>query len=486
MSLSESPRARSLVAFATLTIVAVAAGWGIYAGHRKVLGILALVTFIVLLRRYRFEDFFFIAVAAAVLGHVRIPVIQDEFAVDKWLALFALAIVSVLVVLLHLRRPAWPRLIHLPVVLLVGLSIYSISWSTHPWMSLAKGGVWCLGAFIAFAGAWTYARDLDRVQRIVDAHVTCLWLVFPVCLLAVVVSFPGTWQAGRLRAVFENANNLGEWSSQSLPLLLALALTERRRWWRRAAVALFSSGLLVAFLSGSRGGVLGAAIGMAVFSLLRYRKLTIAAAALGGTVILFLMLYDVRLESLAAGTEHLVRAETLDDLSTRKTAWELGLVVAEQRPWLGHGFGLGDILYYDYGLDVTKAYVPPSVHNTYLDVTMNLGLVGLGLVLAIQALAAWSGLSAWRRDPDGPTGTLALALLCSVIGTSAHAVVETTLLSMGNPGGLPYWVFLALLVRLGLLAREQSLATEATAMAPPALAFGTDLTDRGRRRTQLT
>lgn len=459
-------RGRSLLPILFVAVASVAAGWGIYSGERKVLGLLALFTIVVFLRRWNFEDFFFLTIMAAVLGHVRIGFIADEFERDKWLALFMMGGVSLVAAARRIRTPPWPRLAHLPVLGLVILGVASVSWSWHPWYTFQTIGVWAVGMFVAYVGAWCYCLDLARVRRVVLAHVATLWLVFPLGFLILLVPFPGKWFNGRFRSMFYNPNNIGEWASLCLPIVFGLFLMEKDRLWRWTTAIMLGSGVLVAYASGSRGGVGGAAIGIAFYCFMRFRKRVILFGTAAGLVATFLILYDVDLVGMLRGEDVLIRADTLDTLSTRRFSWELALVIGAQRPWLGHGFGLGDRLYLDYGLDLVQYLNTPSVHSSYLDAYMNVGMLGLGLMVGIQGLACLAGWLAWRRDREGEVGLLALTLTAAVLGFSAHAVVETTLLSVGNPWSLPFWTYTALLCRLKLLATARSRAVPPDLVAP--------------------
>jgi len=449
-----SGRRRSLFAFALLVLTSAAAGYAIYAREGKLLALIALFTVVVLLRRWSFSDFYFMTLAATALSHVHIGAIQDEFDVDKWIALFALAGLSVAVLAVRVGALPWPRTSHLLAGSFVLLAAYSVTWSSDPWLTFQKAGVLGAGVFVAFVGAWCYGITPTHVRQLVHAQVDLTWLVFPLGLVLLPLQMPGLYLAGRYRSIFENPNNLGIWASQTLPLAFGLMLDDPSRTRRRAAAVLFGSALLVAFFSGSRGGVGGAAIGIGVYALLRWTGKTSFLALVAAVVIAFVIAYGLQGVFLTDSVERLVRPDTLSDLSDRRVAWDAALLIGAEKPWWGHGFGLGNALYGEYGFDFAIGHFGFSVHSVYLETYMNLGRIGTGLLILIVAFGAWTGFRAWRLDPRGRTGLLALALTGSILATAAHGVVEVIFVGMGNPWSLPFWVDLALVAQLHRLLKR--------------------------------
>ena len=447
-------RTRGLLVFGALSAVSVLAGWAIYSGEKKLLAILGLLTLHLFLRRWYFSDFYLLTLATAALSHVRYGFVQDEFERDKWLALFAMAGIALLTMLLKFASRPWPSWIHLPVLGLLGFVVWSVSWSVRPWLSFQKAGVFGLGVVVAFGGAWAYASGVRQARKILDAHVDLLWMVFPLALVTWFLRLPGCISAGRLRSVFENANALGVWSSMSLPLLFGFMLTHPTGWRRKLCAFFFATGCLTAFLSGSRGGVGGAMIGIAIYAVLRWPRRYVVLGALGGLVLAFLFAYDLDFGFITQKTEHLVRAKTLSNLSDRTIAWQAAILVGDHAPWRGHGFGLEDLLYAEFGISFvgTSAF---AVHSTYLATYMTLGRIGTGLLILCIAAAALFGLDAWRRDRTGQLGLTALATSCAILAGAAHGVVENIFFALGNPWSLPFWVMLALAARLWTLQRRE-------------------------------
>ena len=85
-------------------------------------------------------------------------------------------------------------------------------------------------------------------------------------------------------------------------------------------------------------------------------------------------------------------------LTGRTALWTVVLVFIAQRPWLGYGYQAFWFGQEDTGDVVDLAgWTAGTAHNGFLDLAMNLGLVGLGLFLLGFVTAAWRGRRELRR-----------------------------------------------------------------------------------------
>src|SRR3546814_13074421 len=86
-------------------------------------------------------------------------------------------------------------------------------------------------------------------------------------------------------------------------------------------------------------------------------------------------------------------------LTGRSVLWEFALRMIEVRPWLGNGFdafwNVGDGSTGSYLQYVIRADVK-HFHNSYLDIPVQLGAVGLALTLSFLLLFAWRPLALLR------------------------------------------------------------------------------------------
>jgi O-antigen ligase len=474
--LLSNPRHRALVLSAFFVVASVTAGYGAYMGKLKILGLLGLFTGGFLLRLASVRNAYWLTITCIQLSHVLYGPIHEEFEIDKWIALAGMAVLSIAVAAWHMFDvPPRPQLMHAFPFALLLLAAASTEWSVEPQTSFLKAGAMTLAVVVAFVGVYSHALTKESARSFADVHVDMLWMVFPLSAFLYFVPIAGSHDEGRYSSIFENANNLGAWFSAALPLLVASVLDHPIRWRRHAAAVVLGTALFVEFVCGSRGGLLGAAAGVGFYSLLRWPRRTLAfmagLAVFTAFVVAYARSYDLSLAGISSTLDNLMRLDTLGTLSDRTVYWEIGLLIARQHPWLGHGFGTGESLFPRYGIDKLVGHGGPTVHNTYLDTFMTLGGVGVALlVLTVLwcVLLAWR---TWRRAPRTEEGLLAIALGGCVIATALHSIVEGLIFGPGNPWGMPFWVNMALVARLWVLARERARAAPAVAQsAQPALA----------------
>ncbi len=177
---------------------------------------------------------------------------------------------------------------------------------------------------------------------------------------------------------------------------------------------------LVDLLTFSRGGYIGLLMGMGVYSFLIVPKLTSPSRLwVGGLALLFflaLLMFGQPVLSRLAATFSLADASNLERISL----WRESFDAVAHRPLLGVGLG-------NYIATVRPLYAvgtPFYAHNLYLDISLEMGLLGLIAFLGICLYALSCVLKLRHGDPLAPAllGVFALYL--------THSFFETTLYSL--------------------------------------------------------
>jgi O-antigen ligase len=223
---------------------------------------------------------------------------------------------------------------------------------------------------------------------------------------------------------------------------LDLGLRKRLPWWALPVTApCFVAGVLA---SGSRGALLGILIAPAYLLLRRRgreRSARIAAAMLVGFCVLLVAplpgtfgLRDV-IDRTFGGDEV--------DLSGRQQGWENMLVLARQRPLLGHGLrtttqALGG------AREVGDVGTLGGGHSSYLQIIVETGIAGavplFGAILLALAMPAPS-------DRDALTAWVAASGV--VVAGLGHMIGESFVLGVGSPFPLVFWTCVTVLVFVG-------------------------------------
>ena len=365
---------------------------------------------------------------------------QDGTAVDPDLsgspidrALLILLLVLGLVVL-GLRAERTKRILarNKWLLALFGYMMMSVLWSNFPQITFRRG-FRSMGTLVMVLVALTDRHPLDAVRALLRR----LYLVhIPLSILAikyfrnigVAYAWDGVEEMWRGLAVHKN--NLGQ-VAMSSGLVSAWQIVHN---WPKKILTL-DLGLLILTLWVLRGSknshsstaIIGFLVGSAVLLALRLvnRRATHAKrVVLVGTLAVVLLtpvVYFVCDAFDLTPVNVVVEATGRDMTFTGRTGlWEDVLNNAAKSPIVGVGFGafwVGHIGYAMYPLEnwtrVTPGWRPNQGHNGYVDVYIDLGVVGVTLVLVIIASAFGGALDDLQNDFE--LGSLRLALLVSIV-----------------------------------------------------------------------
>lgn len=273
---------------------------------------------------------------------------------------------------------------------LLGLGFFSLQW------------LWEVGTLFHFlTEQWLPFFLGERLGGLVAA--------FP----SLLVNIGGeTWL--RVTATFPDPHVAAFFFGMSACLALGLYHATKRGWWLGVTLVLVAADLLTF----SRGGYIGLAAGFGVWGAY-YLKARISARALvwivGGIPLMTLVGWPV--------ISRFISSFLFADASSieRFVLWEEALSVWGQAPVLGLGLGQ----YAEYAYPWLGNSLPYYAHNLYLDIGVELGLLGLLAWIAMllaPLLAAWG--RAWQ------SGGVALGAAAALAVYVAHSVFETALFSL--------------------------------------------------------
>ncbi len=233
---------------------------------------------------------------------------------------------------------------------------------------------------------------------------------------------------------------------------LAVLPMARRTWHRSATVGLF---LLIAYAQALTGGRMGyvtwGAVGLAM-CLLRWRRYVflfpVVAVGIG------LTLPGVVERTLQGFGTTDVAGETFTDdyvvTAGRTLAWPLVLEQIAASPLVGHGreamvrSGVTEYMRQEYG----AADAFPHPHNAYLELVLDNGIIGFGVVVPLFCLVLSRAALLFKNDRDpmgvavgGVGGALILALLVAGMGSQTFYPREAEVAMWGAIGlVLRLWV----------------------------------------------
>ena len=339
---------------------------------------------------------------------------EDPVLWVMWLGLYG---VTSLLILIRWRRFVYVAARDKLLLLLVGIAVLSVLWSVAPQITLRREvaliGSTLFGAYLATRYS---LGELLRLLAWALGVAALLSLIFAVMLPAYgITSSPGheAWQG-----VFAGGKNvLGRTMALSAIVFLLLALSTRKHrlvlwsgfglsvgllWMSNSVTSLISLLIILLFLP--------------LYHALRWRytlsvSLLIFAVVAGGITVTWL---------LASAEDVLSMLGRDPTLTTRTELWPAVIEMIRQHPWLGYGYGA-----FWLGWSGESAHVslwalengdPPFVHahNGFLDLWLNLGLLGLTTFALGFSLAALRAVS-WVRTTRTATGLWPLVFLTFIL-----------------------------------------------------------------------
>jgi len=363
-------------------------------------------------------------------------------------------------------------------VLLVGFALLSTAWSVDPPLTLGRGVAFgVLLTTVGLLGAGLVSRP-DGRRRVGFALLAGALAVMVASLALLAVDPDGAVQdatsatRARLHGLAENPNGLAMVAALGLPLAVALltaATTHRAR-------AVLAGGALVLFgglvAANSRAGYLAAGAGLVSVLLLvpgERRARLVLAGVVAATFVLGMGLGQLG----AKGPQFAERVPTSDpanplapypDLvcvglppddvgqppcgetgvatgsaalsSGRTDVWRGALGQVAERPLVGYGFGTENQVF----IDRYTFFQGDYVENSYLGMLLQLGVVGLGLLLTTVA-AALLGVRDLRQLAPAERAAAAGLVGVAVAGV-VMANYQSYLTSVGSIGALTVWAAL--------------------------------------------
>jgi O-antigen ligase len=334
--------------------------------------------------------------------------------VERLSALHLVAAYGVVVALrLFIRPPPGrisPSALRWLVLVFASFGLLSVVWATNPTTALVAA-LFKHGKAIGFA--WLVSLFLRRRVELLGM----LYVIVAIGVLGTLMTLYGVIVLGVHEAegavgLQTNSNGNAFFFLLILPLAYALMRGAEGKLLRMALMAslpLFTVGILA---TGSRSAMLAAGV-LWILLLLRDGK----SLALYGAVLLGVLGLALALPYMQENVEHLKNLKQLSQkrveersLAGRKSLLEKGIAAFLDRPLVGYGLENGEIAVTErmYGRALTRSDTARmqaatgsqwwDLHDTFLTVAVDLGIIGLGLFLAICLVAVRSAANIMRIE----------------------------------------------------------------------------------------
>jgi O-antigen ligase len=277
--------------------------------------------------------------------------------------------------------------------LLTGTALISFLWSDFPDWSLKKGITTLQTTSFGLYMASRY--DMKQQLQMLG------WALGIIAVFSLLFSlaFPGTAieagvNAGSWRGPFVQKNILSRMMVLSAIVFLLLTLENHRYRYLLGSLLLLS--VLLILLTGSKTALL---LLLTIVCLLPfYRALRWSDTLLIPLLIITILVAGSIAVFVTGNWENILLGLGRDPtLSGRTNLWELAIELIGKRPWLGYGYqgfwqeGGGAAVIWK-----SEGYKPPHAHNGFINMTLDLGLIGLFLFLLLLAVTYFRGII-WLR-----------------------------------------------------------------------------------------
>ena len=371
-----------------------------------------------------------------------------------------------------------PTAFDLPMVILLVSSLVSLSVSPNWSLSLPKvyGLVLSVALFYAIVNQIATRRDLA---------IAAFWFAL-VCAGIALAGLIGTdWAQSKIvsasfiydrlprfiQAVPRSIaggfarNGVGGTLTLTIPLLAAMAIASQQstvnsQQWQVGklftvhcspftALSALALSLVTLALTQSRGGILGAAVGLFAIAVWRERRFAwlMAAGALGLLAVVAL--------GYGNALVNFVVAMDSGTLASRLEVWQRGVMMVQDFPYTGIGIGTYNQLahaLYPFFIAAPDEIVPHA-HNNFLQVAVDVGIPGFIAYVGLMTAFVISARRAYRASHDaGARGLIAGALG----GMLAHQVFGLTdAFMLGTKPGVVMWILLAFVAVIDARCDEQ-------------------------------
>jgi O-antigen ligase len=353
---------------------------------------------------------------------------------------------------------------HTLTLVLLGVVTASIYWSSAPEITIRRSiGIALTTTFGWYLISRYSLREVVLLVAVTIGLTALLSLAYGIVSPGLVVEWGGAW-----RGVYANKNALARimvLGAMSFMLLGLDGIPRKTLVW--VGVALTGGMVLLSHSKTGLVALLVLALIIKLSTVLRLRTpILVPVLIIGGLVMAGALVWLGDHANVAA-------AELGKDvtLTGRTDIWRVSASMIARRPWLGYGYGAFWTGWSGYSGDLWQAvgWDTPHSHNGFLDLTLDLGMVGLvtfvrGLTLALYRPAQRAGRER-TLDGVGPLAILAFTL--------CYNVTESSLLRTNDI----FWVlYIAAACHASMYAHIGSATKDAI---PPPRVDDEGLTDHG-------
>ncbi|SMO35288.1 O-antigen ligase [Saccharicrinis carchari] len=341
------------------------------------------------------------------------------------------------------ERAYWPKNhFYHSFILFFVIAVYCVFNSPVQFTSLQK-------TFSYFLVLFVVPQLVDRLllinkERFLRGLVTTGTLVLLIGL-ALRFVLPGMviFKGERFSGLLGNPNGLGIFAFCFLMMYMLIHRFHRHYFTRAEHYIILGAIGLSLIFAGSRGGIFSSFLFLAGFILFQ-RNTLVGFVVMIAIFISYQLVVNNAIEIIASmGLEDYFRIDTLEKGSGRVVAFEFAWQHIQYNYWWGKGFGYTEHLMHQYADYFLNKGHQGNVHNSYLTIWLDTGLVGL-------VAFVWGWLKNFYR------ASLFTPVVWAVLfGIILSTTVESWLAASMNPFTIQLVIILSLLSNSAFYEREE-------------------------------
>ena len=232
-----------------------------------------------------------------------------------------------------------------------------------------------------------------------------------------------------------------------IPLCFALFLFEKRPYERIFSLSATVAATVCLLLTFSRAGFVALLSELSSFVWIVRRKTLIVASVLIGLLIGAVTAGVIHYGLFTVpGTDIPIRGGGTSSLVHRMDIWEYTLRRIAEHPLVGIGYGKDNfkLVYGQLPEQVQGGHysiLSAGTHNTFLDLSLGVGLPGLALFVWLLQRIAVQALTRFRQSEDPITKAMTLGVGVSIIGLTVRLLFDHMLI---GTLALQFWVLVAM------------------------------------------
>ncbi len=311
-----------------------------------------------------------------------------------------------------------------PILAVIALIVLSSLWSTFPDLTAKRAfglfGTSLIGFYVVCRFRLAVFLECFVIATGIAAGLSIFAILFLHRIGVMQEEYAGAWQG-----IYGHKNILAAAMVFGIinALLLALASVGRRRWAYIGLIALFA-GLLVGSRSATSLLITATMVGIITLTLLaRSRRF---AGATGIAVLLVLAVVAIAIPALGIDMQAVFDLLGRDSTLTGRTdIWPYAIQAIGDRPLLGWGYKAfwldnGPVQQY-----ITSDWLPFHAHNGFLELSLDIGLLGTGTFIIAWFLGVWRGLLMVLRGTDAISLWPLMTSICFVLSNITEASIAS-------------------------------------------------------------